>query len=383
MHRLPDGTLRFSPRDLVAYLEGDFAAWCERMLAERDGAGKRGRGRAGLGRPRREGRGSRPRRPDGPGPRAPLPGRPPRPGAPPGRDRSATTARPGPPAAAMDAGAPVIYQAHLTSGAWHGYPDFLFRCHGNGCPCGTGHYTPWDTKLARSAKPHFLVQLCAYADMLEAVRGYRPGELVFVLGQGDERSYPTRDYFFYYRQLRRSFSRFQTGWRPDRVPDPGLDRGWGRWEAAAEQRLEASDHLSRVAGISRGQVRRLEDDGITHPQRPGRAEPARKVSQRVGPRVRAAPRPGSAPARVAPACGAALAAPAAGARGAPPRPGPAPPAVRRRRVLRHGRLPLRRARARVPVRRGDGGRDDARRSTTGGPTTTPRSGSRSSGSSTG
>ena len=87
----------------------------------------------------------------------------------------------------MDAGAPVIYQAHLVADGWHGYPDFLFRCPGNGCPCGGQHYTPWDTKLARSAKPYFLVQLCAYADMLEAVRGYRPGEIVFVLGQGDER----------------------------------------------------------------------------------------------------------------------------------------------------------------------------------------------------
>ena len=35
---LPDGTFRFSPRDLVAYLEGDFAAWCERMDAERNRA---------------------------------------------------------------------------------------------------------------------------------------------------------------------------------------------------------------------------------------------------------------------------------------------------------------------------------------------------------
>ena len=26
----PDGTLRFPPRDLIAYLEGDFAAWCDR-----------------------------------------------------------------------------------------------------------------------------------------------------------------------------------------------------------------------------------------------------------------------------------------------------------------------------------------------------------------
>ena len=30
---LADGTFRYSPRDLVAYLEGDFAAWCERMRA--------------------------------------------------------------------------------------------------------------------------------------------------------------------------------------------------------------------------------------------------------------------------------------------------------------------------------------------------------------
>src|SRR5688572_28446766 len=42
MKPLPDGTLRYSPRDLVAYLEGDFAAWCERMLAERQRAGGAG-----------------------------------------------------------------------------------------------------------------------------------------------------------------------------------------------------------------------------------------------------------------------------------------------------------------------------------------------------
>ena len=42
MFSLPDGTLRYSPRDLVAYLEGDFAAWCERMLAERQRAGGAG-----------------------------------------------------------------------------------------------------------------------------------------------------------------------------------------------------------------------------------------------------------------------------------------------------------------------------------------------------
>ena len=34
MQRLPDGTYRFSPTDLIAFLESDFAAWCERDLAD-------------------------------------------------------------------------------------------------------------------------------------------------------------------------------------------------------------------------------------------------------------------------------------------------------------------------------------------------------------
>ena len=42
MKHLPDGTFRFSPRDLVAYLDGDFSAWCERTQAERARAGGAG-----------------------------------------------------------------------------------------------------------------------------------------------------------------------------------------------------------------------------------------------------------------------------------------------------------------------------------------------------
>lgn len=37
-----DGTRLSWPRDLVAYLEGDIAAWCERIHIERDRAGAAG-----------------------------------------------------------------------------------------------------------------------------------------------------------------------------------------------------------------------------------------------------------------------------------------------------------------------------------------------------
>jgi predicted RecB family nuclease len=83
-----------------------------------------------------------------------------------------------------------------------------------------------------------------------------------VLGT-QERFYKTRDFFYYYHQLCRSFARFQTCWSVGRVPDHWLDCGRGRRETAAERRLEATDHLNRVAGIIRGQVKRLEENGNT------------------------------------------------------------------------------------------------------------------------
>ncbi|MBA3346347.1 MAG: helicase, partial [Gemmatimonadales bacterium] len=237
---LPDGTFRYSPRDLVAYLEGDFAAWCERMHAERARARGAGaaelewvtpdEGDAEMELAARKGDEHEQRYLDRVRQREPAIVEIDR-ADPEGQARTL---------AAMKSGAPVIYQAHLVSDDWHGYPDFLFRCAertGAPCACGAWHYTPWDTKLARSAKPGFLIQLCAYAEMLEEIRGFRPGEIVFVLGQGEERPYSTRHFFYYYRQLRRSFSAFQSQWDPARVPDPGLDRSWGRWEKAAEELL--------------------------------------------------------------------------------------------------------------------------------------------------
>jgi uncharacterized protein len=255
-----DGTLLYSPRDLVAYLEGDFAAWCERMQLERGRAGGAGTAElewvtpdegdeeralvARMGR-EHESRYLRAVRERDPELVEILQG-----------DLSADHTL-----AALRAGAPVVYQGHLRVDGWQGYPDFLFRRSGD-CTFGDYHYVPWDTKLARSAKPYFLVQLCAYAEMLEVIQGFRPAELVFVMGDNVERRFPTRHYFHYYRQLKKSFLDFQTSWEKGRVPEPGLDRSWGRWAGTAEKLLTESDHLSRVAGITRGQVRRLEAAGI-------------------------------------------------------------------------------------------------------------------------
>jgi len=162
---------------------------------------------------------------------------------------------------AMRAGTDVIFQARLERDCFLGFADFLVRCNGPS-QFGDYHYEPWDTKLAKSPKPQYMVQLCAYAEMLEHVQGVMPERFVVVLGTNEERSFTISKYLHYYRELKRLFLEFHVAFDPDDMPHPGLSRDYGRWGSAAQQIIEATDHLSLVAGLSRRQVQKLEKAGI-------------------------------------------------------------------------------------------------------------------------
>jgi len=71
--------------------------------------------------------------------------------------------------------ADVVYQAYLSDGTWRGFADFLERR-------TDGTYEPVDTKLARSAKPLHILQLCFYAEQLERIQGQLPEEVHASLG---------------------------------------------------------------------------------------------------------------------------------------------------------------------------------------------------------
>lgn len=70
---------------------------------------------------------------------------------------------------AIRQGREVIYQARLQHGEFAGWSDFLFRVEGSS-DLGGWHYEVWDTKLARSLKPYFAIQLCCYSEMLNAIQ---------------------------------------------------------------------------------------------------------------------------------------------------------------------------------------------------------------------
>ncbi len=163
--------------------------------------------------------------------------------------------------AAMRRGRRLIYQGHLTAGPWHGYPDFLVRTD-SPSELGAWAYWPEDSKLARSAKPYFLIQLSAYAELLQHVQGIRPGRLGFFFGNRLEQDFVTERYFSFYRYLKEAFERFQETFDPDAIPDPALESGYGRWTNAARRILVERDDLRLVARITVSQIKRLRDAGV-------------------------------------------------------------------------------------------------------------------------
>jgi uncharacterized protein len=159
---------------------------------------------------------------------------------------------------AINAMAPIIYQAALESGQFAGFADFLMLD-------ASGRYQVWDTKLARSPKPYYAIQLCCYSEMLAAVTGGQmPEKFGIILGSKDRVEFRVEDFIHYYRRIKASFLVMQngfTGKMTDR-PEPLPRADHGRWTSHAEQFFNDTDHLVQVAGITVGQIKKLKGAGI-------------------------------------------------------------------------------------------------------------------------
>jgi predicted RecB family nuclease len=172
-------------------------------------------------------------------------------------------------AKAIQSRAPVIYQAALksASGDFQGYADFL-ELNGKA-------YTVCDTKLGRSLKPYYIIQLCAYAEMLQPLTGYLPEELAVVLAPDrsaalagkpfQTQTLRTRDYFDYYLWLKNRFLAFHAAFKPDLKnrpePDPRADHGC--WQSYADKWIQEQDHLCQVANIHCTHIKKLNGAGIS------------------------------------------------------------------------------------------------------------------------
>ncbi len=164
--------------------------------------------------------------------------------------------------AAMRNGADVVYQGALLAPPWHGYSDFLLRVDGLETRFGPYGYEVADTKLSRSAKPKHVLQLCVYADLVASEQGVPPPRLHVVLGSGETVTLRTAAFAHYHQISRSRFEAYAATPPSNSAPDPCDHCRFCRWSEACEAEWEAGDHLSIVAGISRGQRGRLGAAGV-------------------------------------------------------------------------------------------------------------------------
>lgn len=157
---------------------------------------------------------------------------------------------------AMRDGADVVYQAVLVDpSGWRGIADFLERQ-------PDGSYEVADTKLARSAKPYFLLQLAFYSEQVGRIRGRLPDRMHVVLGTNERASYRVRDFDAYYRRVRRRFLDWVAD-PPATYPYPVAHCPICVWLERCTTQWEADDHLSLVADMRRRWIDRLGEAGVT------------------------------------------------------------------------------------------------------------------------
>lgn len=173
-----------------------------------------------------------------------------------GRERAASATHD-----AMRAGAHVIHGATFVDGNFNGTADFLIRVE-KPSALGAWSYEVVDAKLAATAKPAAILQVCAYTDRLGTVLGEDPDAMHLVLGDGERRAFAYRDYAAYYRAVRDRFLAWLAA-PPPTYPEPVPQCGRCRWDAACAQRRRDDDHLSEVANIRHGQIAKLTASGIT------------------------------------------------------------------------------------------------------------------------
>ena len=155
-----------------------------------------------------------------------------------------------------------------------GFPDFLVRADlipapdGEPRPVADGaRYEVVDAKLARTAKGRAVAQTAFYSQLLADLQGEAPRWLHLALGTGEWASFKVNDFAAYERQTRRLLAEFieaDAGANPpsDTYPEPVEHCAICRWSPACTARRRADDDLSLVAGMSKGQRRRLKEIGV-------------------------------------------------------------------------------------------------------------------------
>ena len=151
----------------------------------------------------------------------------------------------------------IIYQATLRDGSFIGHADFLRKV---SYPSQLGNYSyeVLDTKLSRTTKAKFIIQLGFYSILVAKAQGVEPLAMHVILGDQRQESFRCADYAKYLDQLMQQFKARVSSASIETYPEPCEKCGQCKWSGLCEERRLADDHLCQVANITKIQVKKLQ-----------------------------------------------------------------------------------------------------------------------------
>lgn len=162
---------------------------------------------------------------------------------------------------ALKKGYDVIYQAHLNKDNLIGASDFLIKKKGKS-NLGDYYYEIWDSKLSNTVKPSFIIQLCAYAEMLQVQQGTLSPQIGIYLGNFEKKQFNIQNFYFYYLSIKDDFIKYHDEFDMNQMPNLEDSKAYGEWNNYVSTLLLEKDDLLQIAGITKGQVKKLKKHNI-------------------------------------------------------------------------------------------------------------------------
>jgi uncharacterized protein len=163
----------------------------------------------------------------------------------------------------MELGFDVIYQMPFVHEGIRGIADFLVKSDDS-----TGSralYEPVDAKLTRSqGKPGHVLQLCFYAEAMEALVGTMPRRMHIWLGSGTTQTLVVEEFVAYWRRLRRQLAALLAEGAPDAPtrPRPCDSCDYCEFQRQCERQWREEDSLAFVANSRESERDALERAGV-------------------------------------------------------------------------------------------------------------------------
>ena len=156
----------------------------------------------------------------------------------------------------------IVFQMPFVHDGIRGIADFLRRV--DDADGDTFTYEPIDAKLARNeAKPGHVLQLCFYAEAIEASTGRMPEWMRIELGSGRSEAVRVANVLPYWRRLRGQLAKLLAeGVAADTRPKPCDHCQFCEFELVCDAQWRAADSLVHVAGVRTADRLVLQQDGV-------------------------------------------------------------------------------------------------------------------------